>query len=57
MTSLTNFNRLVNAVAGLCDSCKRLERAIETGDRSYLDEAKAKREAVERAILKIGGEA
>ena len=52
--SRRDFDQLVKAVAGLCDSCKRLEWAAETGDSSYVAEAKAKRVAAERAIERIG---
>lgn len=48
-----DFDQLVLAVAGLCDALKRMERAVETGDHSYVAEARGRREAAERAIEKV----
>lgn len=44
-------NHTAIAIAGLCDAIKRLEKAIRTGDMSYVDECEEKRERVERKIL------
>lgn len=51
--SRADVEQLVLAVASLCDSLKRMERAVLTGDHSYVDEAKGRREAAERSIEKV----
>lgn len=51
--SRSDLQQLVLAVASLCDSLKRMERAVLTGDHSYIEEAKGRREAAERSIERI----
>lgn len=49
---MNEVNQLKTMIAGLCDAIKRLERAIETGNSSYIEECREKRKAVESKVLK-----